>query len=439
MALDPAIASIFSNPIGNLAGGGTPSSAPNPAVAENPASTGSLSGSMVLAVNPSMAGSPSITEGPGTFDSPQSGAPDTTGDTMAEGTRGGGGYMASGLEPAAKGAPGVFTPKPPNYLNTYNTGLNHVEDLLNKIYTPDDSDRARQPAAQPQPQAAPAATQQPDQAPVEGTEHSPDYYNTRDYLRHGDDFYFQNLTGHDSVIGNGTTFGLDYDTGGNDAEDNGKGAFGYNTRDKNLAGASLPVSVIKNSIGDYENDPKVFEAIKRGDYQVMVQNENGDSTVVPIVDSGPADWTGNAIDLTYKTSHDMGTQGKAKIGYQIIGPDGEVVPIKGYHHDTVAPAKYEDHIGAQRKTVGAVVNPTTEKAKPAEAETKETTPSAGTSEEGKEQEAVKGKPTKDQIAKFFDSHKIPLDASKARLNDADQQVEYPEKDGSFSYWKYSQF
>jgi hypothetical protein len=381
--------------------------------------------------------------------------PDTTADTS--------GYDVSGLDDQNKSTPvdelhpghQVYAPKPPDYLGLNDSGLNTVERILHSIYKPDDSTVTHTPAAQPA--AAPTQPETDNSTALDQSSfHSQDYYDTRDYLRHGEDFMFQNLEGHDSVIGNGTTFGLDYGSGGNDAEDNGRGAFGANTRDPTLAGAALPISVLKNSIGDYENDPAIFQAIKRGDYKVMVENENGDSTVVPIVDAGPADWTGNAIDLTYKTSHDLGTQGKAKIGYQIIGPDGSIIPIKGYHHDTVAPANYEDHIGPNRKkaqqpseeeqetepeqkpvsTPGREEKPATSAPKSAPAPAISGTEGTTGQEEKKESTV---KPTRNRIAEFFKAHKIPFSAAKAVYNDAEQQVEIPQEDGSTNLYPYSQF
>jgi hypothetical protein len=242
----------------------------------------------------------------------------------------------------------LFKPSKPNYLAS-DTGMGSLQKILRTLY--DDSDNTTHmpvPAAEsPEPETA-TTSATPAATGTAGGDRG--YQTTREYLEHGADFVGD--TEHDRMVGSATTFGLDYDTGGNDAMDNGIGAFGHNTRDKNLEGASLPIAVVNNSIGDYQHDPKIFDAIKRGDYKVAVTNADGTTKVVPIVDVGPAEWTGNAIDLTYRTSHELGTEGKAKVGYQIIGPDGDTVKIKGFHPHSVERGNWHDHIpngGAEEK------------------------------------------------------------------------------------------
>src|SRR5688572_26813612 len=81
-----------------------------------------------------------------------------------------------------------------------------------------------------------------------------------------------------------TVFGLDLD-GRRDAQDNGVGAWGHDTANKDIAGVSLPRSVLKEYFGD-EN--------KAGGRLVQVVNPaNGQQLLLPIVDKGPAPWTGN--------------------------------------------------------------------------------------------------------------------------------------------------
>jgi hypothetical protein len=238
-------------------------------------------------------------------------------------------------QPAAAATGSMYAPAKPNYMTTFNTGMGTLHDLYKNFY--DNSETPEQPAEKP---LAPVPTTDTTSSVADTDDRG--YQATKDYLRHGSDFISD--TEHDRMVGAGTTFGLDYDTAGNDAMDNGQGAFGYNTRDTNLAGASLPIAVIKNSIGDYTSDPKIFQAIKRGDYKVAVTNSDGVTRVVPIVDAGPAEWTGNAIDLTYRTSHDLNTGGKAQVGYQIIGPDGDTVKIRGFHPHSVERGNWHDHI-----------------------------------------------------------------------------------------------
>lgn len=147
--------------------------------------------------------------------------------------------------------------------------------------------------------------------------------------------------GENAVTGNTTTFGLQPNTVVNDdgtvdekyydPEDNGQTAFGYNSRDPNLRGVSLPIDVIKQSIGDYTKDPKIFQAIKNGEYKVAITNpENGQTKIVNIVDAGPARWTGNVADATFRTTQDLGFSGKNSSLIQIIGPDGANIAAKGY-------------------------------------------------------------------------------------------------------------
>jgi hypothetical protein len=290
------------------------------------------------------------------------------------------GQSAPAQQTADTGA-GMYAPKRPDYSAALkaDTGVGALQNILKSLYQPDPS----------QVPTAAAATQAPDvtadtdttaAAPTSTTAGDRGYQATKDYLSHGAEFVGD--TEHDRMVGAATTFGLDYDTGGADPMDKGNGAFGSNTADKNIEGASLPIAVIKNSIGDYQNNPEIYNAIKRGDYKVAVTNDQGVTKVVPIVDAGPAEWTGNAIDLTYRTSHDLNTSGKAKVGYQIIGPDGDTVKIKGFHPHSVERGDWHDHIPNQGATTEEEPVKTPEKApeeKPAkktEAEAQPTAPAA---------------------------------------------------------------
>jgi hypothetical protein len=271
---------------------------------------------------------------------------------------------------------GIYTPPKPNY----NTGSGEVQRLYQSIYSPDENNANIKPRATAPTAAATTTETPPEETPLQSM---PDqtkasgYDSSQDFVKHGQDFVNENSA--DRVVGNGTTFGLNYD-GSTDPEDNGIGAFGYNTRNKDLEGASLPISVLQNSIGDYTKNPAVYQAIKRGDYKVVVTNQDGVSKTVPIVDAGPAEWTGNSIDLTYKTSRDLGTEGKAKVGYQIIGPDGNTVKINGYHPHSVKQTNWDDHIGENRKNQDTETTP-----KPAATTSKPvTTPQVQTSAQKKE-------------------------------------------------------
>lgn len=154
--------------------------------------------------------------------------------------------------------------------------------------------------------------------------------------------------GFNAVNGMATTFGLNPNTQVNpdgtvdakyfDQEDtNPLTAFGYNHHDPNLRGASLPVDVITQSIGDYQHNPQVYQAIKSGRYKVAITNPTSGATkIVNLVDAGPGLKTGNAVDLTWRTQKDLGLTGKDKVGLQLIGPDGSTIPLKGYHPGTVS-------------------------------------------------------------------------------------------------------
>lgn len=233
----------------------------------------------------------------------------------------------------------VYKPRAPQLTQT---GLGTMQRLMQMLHRPE-----------PGPVSYPKQTS-PLNQPLPSTE--PDdasggygYDSTKDFLKQSNEF----INDYDRVVGNGTTFGLDYSTGEPDVADpNPTTAFDYNAHTKDQEGASLPISVINNSIGDYQKNSHVFDAIKRGDYKVAVTNEDGSITkVVPLIDAGPADWTGNAIDLTYKTAHDLNTGGKAKVGFQLIGPDGDIVPIRGFHQKTVQGTNWDDHIGPARKAI----------------------------------------------------------------------------------------
>jgi hypothetical protein len=134
--------------------------------------------------------------------------------------------------------------------------------------------------------------------------------------------------GVNAVTGKSTVFGLNYD-GSVDREDNGRGAFGYNTRDPLLVGVALPINMVKRTLKDYVTDPKVFKDIQDGKYKVRVTTEDGRSIDAKIVDVGPAEWTGAAIDLTYGATKALGLNDNTNVSYQILGPDGNPMPISG--------------------------------------------------------------------------------------------------------------
>jgi hypothetical protein len=111
-----------------------------------------------------------------------------------------------------------------------------------------------------------------------------------------------------------TVFGLDYD-GKIDSQDNGIGAFGQKTANKQIEGVSIPFGTALQWFGkDYRN------YIRKNKPLVEITNNMGKTVRVPIVDLGPAAWTKNDLDLTYKTARDLQTKGKATVTYRLVNP-----------------------------------------------------------------------------------------------------------------------
>jgi hypothetical protein len=145
-----------------------------------------------------------------------------------------------------------------------------------------------------------------------------------------------------SATGRSTVFGLNYD-GSTDAQDNGQGYFTdpttgkpYNTRDPKLVGFSLPISVVNQSIGN-RWDPQVQARISSGEYKVKATTPDGKSVVGPMVDVGPAAWTGNAIDTTKGAADALGLKDNSRLTYQILDKNNNPIPIQGNNADPNAP------------------------------------------------------------------------------------------------------
>lgn len=133
--------------------------------------------------------------------------------------------------------------------------------------------------------------------------------------------------------GRQTVFGLNYD-GSIDKGDNGIGFFRdpvtgrpYDTQNPNLVGASLNVGIFNGTIGN-RYDKNIQAAVSKGQYKVQVTTDDGKSLILPMVDNGPAGWTGNAIDLTKGATDALGIKDNSILNYQIIGPDGKPMPLK---------------------------------------------------------------------------------------------------------------
>jgi hypothetical protein len=145
-----------------------------------------------------------------------------------------------------------------------------------------------------------------------------------------------------SATGRSTVFGLNYD-GSTDAQDNGQGFFTdpstgkpYDTRNPNLVGFSLPISVVNSTIGN-RWDPNTQAAISQGKYKVQVTGPNGKKVTGPIVDVGPAAWTGNAIDTTKGAADALGIKDNSRLTYSIVDQNGKSIPIQGNNADPNAP------------------------------------------------------------------------------------------------------
>jgi hypothetical protein len=145
----------------------------------------------------------------------------------------------------------------------------------------------------------------------------------------------QNVRGG-NVTGTSTIFGLNYD-GSIDAQDNGRGIFGANTRNPNLKGVAVPVDILeatfghafqKNAQGGYDmlDTPearKVIQAIRSAHVEAL--GADGKIHSYPIVDiqGSIKGHPGHALDLTYGAAKDMGFRDNHSVSYQIVGGDGK--------------------------------------------------------------------------------------------------------------------
>ena len=138
------------------------------------------------------------------------------------------------------------------------------------------------------------------------------------------------------VVGYATCFGLDYDTGKRDPEDNGLGAWGAHTANKDVIGVSLPEKVYLRTFGiegDWSSGARsVGKFLSESKIQVAV-SKDGKTVLADVVDAGPAAWAVAknhvVIDLTYALAHQLDTKGKAIVSYSII-KDGKPMEIKGW-------------------------------------------------------------------------------------------------------------
>ncbi len=138
---------------------------------------------------------------------------------------------------------------------------------------------------------------------------------------------------HDVVVGEATMFALNWN-GTVDRSDNGVGAWGAHTANKEILGVSLPEGVLIATCGFSgtwaQNYVRVGKFLGENKVQALVTRD-GKTLMGDIVDAGPARWTHNAIDLTYAMAHGLATNGRAIVAYSIInGVTGQKMEIKGW-------------------------------------------------------------------------------------------------------------
>ena len=110
-------------------------------------------------------------------------------------------------------------------------------------------------------------------------------------------------------LGPATVFGMNLD-GSRDRQDNGVGAWGTRTDNTDIVGVSLPIKVIRDRFGKGD--------AAHGRLVEVVNPRTGATILAPIVDKGPAEWTGNALDLTHRAAHMLGSTGKDDMAYRIL-------------------------------------------------------------------------------------------------------------------------
>jgi hypothetical protein len=285
---------------------------------------------------------------------------------------------------------GIYSPSKPNftvYNPMGNTGLNDMMKFFKDIYA-----NIHEPGRTPEPRhttdtmpVQATDTEGTEATNIDGTLAATNPANNPTAGEHTDGF--------NKLAGTATTFGLQPNTVVNDdgtvdvkyldPDDKGWGAFGYNTRDPKLVGSSLPVDVITATIGDYQHDPAIWSQIKNGDYRTAITNKRtGQTHVMNIVDSGPANWTGNLVDVTFGAQKLMDLSGKDPVDVQVIGPSGETIPIKGFHPGTVTRGvgEFRHGIGprkereAEEEEKPEETTTTTEETKPEETTEEKTAP-----------------------------------------------------------------
>ena len=133
------------------------------------------------------------------------------------------------------------------------------------------------------------------------------------------------------VVGVATMFALNWN-GSVDRSDNGVGAWGAKTANKTIMGCSLPETVLIGTAGLSGTWNQCKAAVGKWLAEDQVQARvtlDGVSALCDVVDTGPARWTHNFIDLTYAAAHMLDTQGYATVAVEILSK-GIPVEIKGW-------------------------------------------------------------------------------------------------------------
>jgi len=118
-----------------------------------------------------------------------------------------------------------------------------------------------------------------------------------------------------------TIFALDWDGKTWDAGDNGKGAWGANTRDPAIVGVALPITLVKDTFGS-------IDASKLAGCQVQVYSQITQKEVMAdIVDLGPSAWTHRLLDGTWGLHKALG---HIDYGIATYGPNYSKWPA-GFH------------------------------------------------------------------------------------------------------------
>lgn len=135
-----------------------------------------------------------------------------------------------------------------------------------------------------------------------------------------------------------TIFALEWDGKTPDLGDNGKGAWGADTRNPALVGCALPIILLKDTLGGLSVDH--IKGFQVQVYSQVTQKE----VMADIVDEGPAAWTHRLLDGTWGLHKALGhiDYGLANYGdnyskwpagfhvaYWVSDPNGKSVAIKG--------------------------------------------------------------------------------------------------------------